>query len=501
MKRYFFTLAIVIFNYIGYSQNFNRPVPQNVFQYEYNEPVGISSGYMLATHVKMWSNANNDPNYIYPYAGVYDSDGYLLWYGSPEVNGLADFKYYPATDQYTFTMRSPLLMQSVLLNNQFEPIDTLTTINNEQDIHDIQLLDNGNWMISTITWDTMDLSAFTFDGTQGSTQTIVRGYGYEEIDANGNVINEWDSNDHIDVNETLDYWGYDPNNFDYCHGNAFEEDTDGNFLASYRHLNSIHKINRQTGAIMWRLGGEQSDFTFVNDSGFSGQHDMRRLPNGDISLFDNANMGTESRGVTYQLDTTNWIATKTSEFLYPGGLNATAMGSYRVNDNGTEILGYGRIQRPDPNCVIIDANDNILAEYYFRDSVVSYRTILADINPPQRPEIVCEFNGTDLTLSVTTAHNNYAWSTGELTSTITISQPGTYQVWVDQGMGMIGSLPLVVNDLSTAPCLVGIEELTLEKGSFRWCNVLGQEVKHLENGRLYLKVYESGAIEKIIYQN
>lgn len=493
-------LLLITLASTAFGQNFNRPVPQDVFQYEYNAPVGITDGYMLATHIKMWSNANNDPNYIFPYAGVYDSDGYLLWYGSPEANGLADFKYYPAADMYSFTMRYPTVMQSILLNNQFEPIDTLTTINNEQDIHDIQLLNNGNWMISTITWDTMDLSAFTFDGVQGSAQTIVRGYGYEEIDANGNVISEWDSNDHIDVNETLDYWGYDPNNFDYCHGNAFEEDTDGNFLASFRHLNSIHKINRQTGAIMWRLGGEQSDFTFANDGGFSGQHDIRRLPNGDISLFDNANMGTESRGVTYSLDTVNWIATKTTEYLYPGGLNASAMGSYRINADGTEILGYGRIQRPDPSSVIIDANDNILAEYYFRDSVVSYRTILADITPPQRPEIVCEFDGANLVLSVTTNHNSYAWSTGDSTATIILTQPGTYQVWVDQGMGMLGSLPLVVTDLSTAPCIVGLEELELDHGSFQWRNMLGQTVEHPEAGRLYLKVYESGLIEKVIFQ-
>ncbi len=499
MKHSLLLLLLTVTS-IGFGQNFNRPVPQDVFQYEYNEPVGITDGYMLATHIKMWSNANNDPNYIFPYTGIYDSDGYLLWYGAPGTNGLADFKYYPELDQYTFTMRSPSLLQSVLLNNAFEPIDTLTSINNDQDIHDIQLLNNGNWLISTVTWDTMDLSAYTFDGTQGSTQTIVRGYGYEEIDANGNIVGEWDSNDHLDVNETLDFWGYDPSDFDYCHGNAYEEDTDGNFLVSFRHLNSIHKINRQTGAIMWRLGGEQSDFTFANDGGFSGQHDIRRLPNGEISLFDNANEGTESRGITYSLDTVTWIATKTSEFLYPGSLSGTAMGSYRIYDDGTEILGYGRIQRPDPNSVIIDANDNILAEYYFRDSVVSYRTILADITPPQRPEIACELNGGNLVLSVTTNHTDYAWSTGESTSTITITQPGTYQVWVDQGMGMIGSLPLIVTDLSTAPCFAGIEELELDHGNFRWFNLIGQEVEQIEEGHLYLKIYDSGLIEKVIVQ-
>lgn len=496
--QFVLSLLLLMLVTVGFSQNFNRPVPEDAFQYEYNENQGISSGYMLATHLKMWSNANNDPNYIFPYAGIYDNDGYLVWYGSPETNGLADFKYYPTMDQYSFTMRSPSTIQTVILDNNFNPIDTITGINNEQDIHDVQLLSNGNWLVSTITWDTLDLSAYTFDGTQGSTQTIIRGYGYEEIDASGNVVSEWDSNNHLDPTETLDYWGYDANDFDYCHGNAYEEDTDGNFLVSFRHLNSIHKINRQTGNIMWRLGGELSDFAFANDNGFSGQHDIRRLPNGDISLFDNANMGTESRGVTYTLDTTTWTATKTSEFLHPNTLNGNAMGSYRIYDDGTEIIGYGRIQRPDPNAVIIDENDAILAEYYFRDSVVSYRTVLADITPPQRPEITCDYTNGTMTLSLATVHNDYAWSTGDSTASIEISQPGTYQVWVDQGMGMIGSRPFVVTNISS--CSAGIESLEIDNSTFRWFNLVGQEVIQLENGRMYLKVFESGAIEKTIFQ-
>ena len=500
MRKIALLLTLLTISIHGFAQNFNRPIPENVFPYEYNEVTGITSGYMLATHLKLWSNANNDPNYISPYAGVYDSDGYLLWYGSPGANGMADFKYYSSINQYSLTVRQLGNMNTIILDENFEPIDTLVPQNNEQDIHDVQLLDNGNWLLSTITWDTTDLSAYTFDGTQGSTQTVLRGYGYEEIDPSGTVIGEWNSNDHIHPTETYDFWGYDASDFDYCHGNAYEEDSDGNILVSHRHLNSIHKINRQTGNIIWRLGGELSDFTFPNDGAFSGQHDIRRLPNGDYSLFDNGNMTGTTRGITYTLDTINWTATKSSVYMYPSNFNANAMGSYRILDDGREILGYGLVQRPFPSSVIIDANDVILAEYYFRDSVVSYRTLLEDITPPQRPEITCHFTGAGWELSLTTMHNDYAWSTGETTPTIELMQAGTYQVWVDQGMGMIGSIPFEVADINNPPCTANIDELTLEDGDFRWVNLYGQNVKNPISGRLYLKVYTSGKVEKVIFQ-
>lgn len=482
------------------AQNYNRPVPENAFQYEYNEVGGISDGYMLATHVKLGSNSMNDPNYILPYAGMYDQDGYLVWYAPTGVNTLADFKYYPNEDQYSLTTIIQGALHVIILDNNFNAIDTLVTQNNAMDIHDVLRLENGNWLFSTITWDTMDLSAYTFDGMQGGTQTVVHGYGYEEISPTGVLVNEWNSNDFVHPSETYDFWGYNENDFDYCHGNAYEEDTDGNILVSLRHLNAIHKIDRQTGDIIWRLGGELSDFTFANDGGFSGQHDVRRLPNGDYSIFDNGNITSSTRGVTYSLDTTNWIATKTGEYIHPTGFNASAMGSYRILEDGREILGYGLVLRPYPNTAIIDANDNLLAEYYFRDSIVSYRNVLEDLTMPQQPEIVCNFNGAYMELSVTTTHNNYAWSTGENTPTIELTQPGTYQVWVDQGMGMIGSAPFEVTDLTNPPCLTGLDQLSIEDGNFRWFNILGQQIKEPVSGQLYIKLYDSGRTEKVIFQ-
>lgn len=496
--RYFFSTLFVgiVISHFTAAQNFNRPIPNGLFPYEYAEASGYSNGYLLAAPFKLQASSS-EPNYISPYPVIFDSDGYVAWYSKPTIATLLDFKYFESIDRYVYTGVEQGEVFALILDNQLNVVDTLIT-NAIRDVHDLQLAANGNWLITTLYLDTMDLSAYTFNGTQGSTQTVVKGFGYEEIDPAGTLINSWNSNDFISTTETYDYWGYSANVFDYCHGNAIQEDVDGNLLLSHRHLNSIHKIDRQTGAILWRLGGEMSDFTFVNDPGFSGQHDIRKLPNGDYSIFDNGNMTGVTRAVSYTLDTVNWTATKSNEYLYPAGATSTAMGNYQTTASGMQVVGYGLIYRPEPNAVIIDANENELAAYYFQDSIVSYRFLHFDLTLPERPEIVCNWNGNNWELVAPAGQTAYAWSNGATTSTIPLTQAGTYQVWVDQGAGMLGSLPIQINDINN-PCSLAIDDLSSNEGTFEWYDVLGVRIEKPKPNTVYLKVFASGRIEKIIY--
>lgn len=498
MKNLLHTLFALATIFSVSAQNFNRPVPNGLFPYEYAETGGVQTGYVLSTLQKL-NVPQQSPNFVSPYPVIFDKEGYVTWYSKPIVGAALDFKYLESINSYVYTYVAQGSVKSLVMDDQFNAIDTLTTTA-IQDVHDLQVADNGNWLITTAYFDTMDLSAYTFNGIQGSAQTIVKGFGYEEIDPAGNLIGWYNSNSNVHPTETLDFWGYNANNFDYCHGNAIEEDTDGNLLLSHRHLNSIHKIDRQTGDVIWRLGGELSDFTFVNDNGFSGQHDMRRLPNGDLSLFDNGNVSGITRGVRYQLDTVNWTATRTGEYIHPAGATSTAMGSYQFSESNLEVLGYGLIYRPEPSAVIVDNNHNELAAYYMQDSVVGYRFLHFELNMPNRPEISCNWNGTNWELMAPIGQASYAWSTGETTNSIQLTQTGTYQVWVDQGVGMLGSLPFVVNNLNN-PCSVGIDDLTMDEDPFEWYTVLGIKVPEPAPNNVYLKVFKSGKIEKVVTAN
>ena len=61
--------------------------------------------------------------------------------------------------------------------------------------------------------------------------------------------------------------------------NSVAIDYDDHIIVSNRHLSEVTKINRQTGDIIWRLGGVNNEFDFVNDEfQMSYQHDARPVP-------------------------------------------------------------------------------------------------------------------------------------------------------------------------------------------------------------------------------
>ena len=102
---------------------------------------------------------------------------------------------------------------------------------------------------------------------------------------------------------------------------------------------------------MWRLGGKKSDFEMGEGARFAFQHDARRLPDGNISIFDN---GTtvfengvpeaveESRGIALELDEQKMIAALVDEYTHPDKQYADAAGNMQVLPNSNVFVGWGR---------------------------------------------------------------------------------------------------------------------------------------------------------------
>lgn len=134
------------------------------------------------------------------------------------------------------------------------------------------------------------LMAYEPDPATGLTDAVIQHLG-----PSGEVLFEWNSADHVDVEaETVVGDG----NPDYAHINSFEVMDDGDLLVSFRHLSSVFKIARSPhdgfaeGEVVWRLGGRASDFSFTDTSGMPdggpcAQHTATQLPNGDVMVFDN----------------------------------------------------------------------------------------------------------------------------------------------------------------------------------------------------------------------
>jgi hypothetical protein len=221
------------------------------------------------------------------------------------------------------------------------------------DFHDLELLANGNVAFMIYDIQPLDLTPY---GGQADAQVI--DLVIRELDQEHNIVFEWNSRDHFAITDT--FASLTDDLVDYSHGNAIEEDIDGNFLLSNRHMSEITKINRQTGAIIWRLGGKNNEFTFVNETtlpdigGFSYQHDIRRLANGHITLFDNANQFIDeglrgSRGVEYEIDEVSKVVTMTQEFRTTPETYSTFMGNVQRLPNGNTLVGWGGGVPPDRN--------------------------------------------------------------------------------------------------------------------------------------------------------
>jgi hypothetical protein len=227
------------------------------------------------------------------------------------------------------------------LNESYAVVDSFRCGNGyPTDIHDLRLLENGHALLMSYDARHVDMSQVVVGG---QTDAVVSGLIIQELDRAKDVVFQWRSWDHFRVTDTTHRSLTGPT-LDYVHGNAVEREPDGDLLISSRHMDEITKIDRETGALIWRLGGTNNEFRFVNDpDGFSHQHAVRRLPNGHIILFDNGNFHTPqySRAVEYALDERAKIATLVWEYRHTPDLYGGALGYVQRLENGNTLVSWG----------------------------------------------------------------------------------------------------------------------------------------------------------------
>jgi hypothetical protein len=241
------------------------------------------------------------------------------------------------------------------LDESYTVVDSFATGNGYRtDSHDLQLLPDGHALL--MSYDPQPVRMDTVV-SGGRPNAIVTGLILQELDASKNVVFQWRSWDHFKITDANSPSApLTSGAIDYVHGNAIELDLDGNLLLSSRHMNEITKINRQTGEIIWRMGlkAKNNQFTFVNDTrGFSHQHDIRRLPNGHITLFDNGNgqLLPYSRALEFEVDEVAKRATLVWEHRNTPDTFGSFMGSVQRRASGGTMIGWGGT---DPNPKLTD---------------------------------------------------------------------------------------------------------------------------------------------------
>jgi len=310
------------------------------------------------------SKRNPAPGYIYianfgmgaerSYLMILDNDGNPVKYKKVPLPGF-DFKMQPnglITNAHIVTSHIPqgwgwAEAYMEVMNNDLEIIDTIQCKGGYiADFHDFKMLPNGHYLLISYDPQPIDMSQVVEGGNPNA---IVLGSIIQELDADKNVVFQWRSWDHIPLTDT--YASLTGVAIDPVHINAVELDYDGNLLISSRHLSEITKISRETGEIIWRLGGKKNMFTFINEheenapTYFSYQHDIRRLSNGNVTLYDNGNQHPTpySRAVEYKLDETNLTAELVWEYRNNPDIFGATMGSTQRLPNGNTVIGWGGV--------------------------------------------------------------------------------------------------------------------------------------------------------------
>ncbi len=265
-----------------------------------------------------------------------------------------------------------------------KPIDSLSYAGFQKYITYFKKLPNGNNILIKNELFPYDLSK---EFEAGEPNAFISTSTVYELDKNKNIIFKWRALDNFNIKETYSV----PKSWFHSHAqiNGIILDTDGNFIISSKLLSEITKINRLTGEIMWRLGGANNQFEFINENQsnapeyFSFQGDIRRLPNGNITLFDNGTRHNPqySRCAEYKLDEIGQTAELIWEYRNTPDIYSSGYGSCQRQSNGNTVIGWGIAGAGGSSAVTEVTSDKTKAfEAVFPEGIYSTRALKYPIN-------------------------------------------------------------------------------------------------------------------------
>ena len=282
------------------------------------------------------------------YALAFDTSGQIRWYhafnegvpaGEAKQQPNGDFTIFlglsqgwqPTYGQYQEFTPSGEIVRSYAASPPFYT-----------DNHEILLSVTGD-SVSAVHLFGYELHQTDLSARGGPVNALVAGHVLLRQSITGQVEFLWNAWDHFVLADWIEPTGVNPP-LDFDHPNSLDFDLDGNYIVSFRHMGEITKIDRRTGEIIWRLGGRNNQFAIINDplGGFSGQHSVRVLENGDLLVYDNGLRHTppESRAVEYRVDAGARTATMVWQYRRSAPVFTPFLGSVQRYQNGNTLVAF-----------------------------------------------------------------------------------------------------------------------------------------------------------------
>jgi len=269
-----------------------------------------------------------------------------------------------------------------LVDTNLQIIDTVYGAN-EYNIamHTFDVLPNGNRLLVMQENVTVDMSSLVPGGNPAAS---VQQMLIQEIDIDGNILFQWRSLDHFPVAVTFE--DLTAPSIRYFHLNSIVVDTDGHFLISARHASLVAKIHRKTGKVLWILGGKLNQFVFSKNPDipdnpeFSYQHDVNRIGNGKITLFDNGTQRTPqwSRAAEYEIDEVNKTCRLVWQYRKTPDVYAGVQGAVQTLPNGNKLIAWGSAMQNNRTIITeVDTQNKEVYEAQLPSMMYPYKAVKA----------------------------------------------------------------------------------------------------------------------------
>ncbi len=279
---------------------------------------------------------------------ILDDAGHVVWF-KPAGNReeATDFRVQSYQGKPVLTWWQGRLVggeghgEGVIYDEHYRPVRRVRAGNGlSADLHEFELTPQGTALL--LSYDRVKMDLRPYGGSRDG--TVVDGVVQEVDIATGLVVFEWHSVDSVSPRESTLRAPKGAEGWDYMHLNSVALDAAGDFIVSARRASTVYKIDRETGRIAWRMGGNASTLKMGPGTAFYLQHDARPHADGTITLFDNASPPAyrkASRAVTIRVDELRGTATLVRALTHPRGLLSATQGGVQALPNGNTFVGWG----------------------------------------------------------------------------------------------------------------------------------------------------------------